>query len=63
MKKLLVPAALCCALMACGGAKTNSESADGKQDSADNIQTEAKTADPFTMVDGKLYDLKGKVKS
>ncbi len=70
MKKLIIPVALCCALMACGGAKTNSESADGKQVSADSKQVSAdkteiaaKTADPFTMVDGKLYDLKGKVKS
>ncbi|MCQ2250340.1 MAG: hypothetical protein MJZ66_04450 [Bacteroidales bacterium] len=64
MKKLFIPAVLCCALMACGGAKTNSESADSKTDaSATEVNYEPKKAeDPYTMVDGKIFELKGNVK-
>lgn len=64
MKKLIIPVALCCALMACGGAKTNnSASADNQQESAAESTVSATKADPYTMVDGKQFDLKGKVKS
>lgn len=64
MKKLLIPVALCCALMACGGTKTNSESAGNNQEQAVASQESSATkSDPFTMVDGKQFDLKGKVKS
>ncbi len=64
MKKLFIPAVICCALMACGGAKTNSESADSKTDaSATEVKTDTKKAeDPYTMVDGKIFELKGNVK-
>ncbi len=63
MKRVIFYAALCCALMACGGAKTNSESADSKTDaSVSETPASAKTtfAD-FEKGDYKIYALRGKV--
>ncbi|MCQ2250341.1 MAG: hypothetical protein MJZ66_04455 [Bacteroidales bacterium] len=69
MKKLIIPAVLCCALMACGGAKTNSESADSKTDaSATEAAAKTEASAPkksqmadFEKGDYKIYALRGKV--
>ncbi|MCQ2252991.1 MAG: hypothetical protein MJZ61_06045 [Bacteroidales bacterium] len=61
MKRLIIPAALCCMLAACGGAKTNSQSSDNVNTAAE-AQQEVKQADPYTMVDGKIFELKGNVR-
>jgi len=61
---------MCCALMSCGGAKNanTEQQADNKDQTSateqkNEQQAPAKKADAYTMVDGKVFDLKGKVKS
>lgn len=61
MKRLIIPAALCCLLTACGGAKTNNDSANTANTAAE-AQEEVKVSDPYTMIDGKAFDLKDNVK-
>lgn len=67
MKRIIFAVAVSCVLLSCGGAQnTNNHSNDSKTDSTANQTVEQsapeKKADPFVMVDGKVFDLKGNVK-
>lgn len=67
MKKLFFIASAFCFLISCGGAQTSNQSNDSKIDSTSNqVEEQApvaeQKADPFTMVDGKVFDLKSNVK-
>lgn len=72
-KNLFIPAAICCAIMACGCSGTSSRSSDSKggtllaKDAPSslpmlNAAPEDHMIDPYTMPDGKIFDLKGSVK-
>lgn len=67
MKKQFLAMAVSCVLVSCSGSQsTNNQSDDSKANSSANQTVEQsipeKKADPFTMVDGKVFDLKGNVK-
>ncbi|MCQ2974785.1 MAG: hypothetical protein MJ211_08235 [Bacteroidales bacterium] len=67
MKRLYFTIAVACLLISCGGAQnTNNQLNDSKIDSIANQTVEQnnpeKNPEPFIMVDGKVFDLKGNVK-